>query len=195
MKLLTETLSDLKIFARKQYSLTKNVPVIVLLLSEEEHKKLKGAYYHTIQANSEASVDSKEKGTIQHSEEFFSNVAEIFELFHSYSKEEKPVITPLLREAFAIPHFGKYKYAILIREAKLFEWGSNMDIQVNGVQATGSIRKQLIYYRVLTHEFLHIVEKERGIRIFTRNDKADSEVVCSAIKAIKVLRNTHIFSD
>ena len=171
MKLLNETLSDLKIYARKQYSLTKNVPVIVMLLSEEEHRKLKGTYCKTIQANCEATDDSKEKENIQHSEEFFSNVAEIFELLHNYSKEEKPIITPIFREAFDIPHFGKYKYAILIREEKLLEWGSKMDIQVNGAQAIGSNRKQLIYYRVLTHEFLHIVEKEKGIQIFNRNDK------------------------
>ena len=30
MRLLNETLSDLKVYARKKYSLTKNVPVLVL---------------------------------------------------------------------------------------------------------------------------------------------------------------------
>jgi hypothetical protein len=99
----------------------------------------------------------------------------------------------MLREVFDIPHFGKYKYAIIIREEKLLEWGSQMDIQVDSVQATGNTRKLIVFYRILTHEFLHVVEREKGIRIFTNNEAVDSEMVQRALKAVKVFRAIDIF--
>jgi hypothetical protein len=83
----------------------------------------------------------------------------------------------MLREAFDIPHFGKYKYAIIIREEKLLEWGGQMDIQVDGAQATGKKRKLVIFYRILTQEFLHVVEYEKGIQIFGSNESTDSQTV------------------
>ena len=74
-----------------------------------------------------------------------------------------PIVTPIIRETFEIPHFGKYKYAIIIREEKLLEGGSQMDIQVEGVQAAGKKRKLVIFFRILTQEFLHVVEYEKKV--------------------------------
>lgn len=38
MRILNNALSDLKAFARREYSLTNNVPVLVMLITEEEHE-------------------------------------------------------------------------------------------------------------------------------------------------------------
>jgi hypothetical protein len=199
MKLLNETLSDLKIYARKKYSLTKNVPILVMLVTEQEHKSLAETYTKPIEANKETNSTQTNESNIQQStnvtEDFFPNVASIFELSHNYSRETTPIITPILRNAFDIPHFGKYKYAILIREEKLLEWGNLMDIQVNGVQASSSVRKIVIFYRILSHEFLHVVEREKGIRIFTDNQEMDSEIVQKAFKTVKVFQNSNIFEN
>ncbi len=198
MRLLNETLSDLKVYARKKYSLTKNAPVLVILVTEQEHKILTETYTKLMQdyeKSTTASDGSDEEHSPITSEEFFPNVASIFELAHNYSKETTPIVTPMLRDAFDIPHFEKYKYAILIREEKLLEWGSQMDIQVDGAQATGKKRKLVIFYRILAQEFLHVVECEKGIQIFGNNDSADSEIVQRALKAVKVFRDIDIFSE
>lgn len=199
MRLLNETLSDLKAYTRREYSLTNTMPVLVMLITEEEHKKLTGTYDKIAQANTEKDASmsdaSKTENAPQHLEGFFPNVACIFELVHSYSSAERPIITPLLREAFDIPHFGKYKYAIIIREEKLLEWGSQMDIQVDGAQAAGGKRKLIVFYRILAQEFLHVVECEKGVQIFESNESTDSEVVQRALKAVKVFRDIDIFSE
>jgi hypothetical protein len=199
MRLLNETLSDLKAYARREYSLTNSMPVLVMLITEEEHKKLTDAYDKTARAKPEKdavkSDASKKEDAPHNSEGFFPNVACIFELVHSYSSAERPIITPLLREAFDIPHFGKYKYAIIIREEKLLEWGSQMDIQVDGAQATGGKRKLIIFYRILAQEFLHVVECEKGVEIFGGNESTDSEAVQRALKSVKVFRDINIFSE
>jgi hypothetical protein len=130
---------------------------------------------------------------------FFPNVASICELLHSYSSKVRPIITPLLREALDIPHFGKYKYAIMIREEKLLEWGSDMNLVVDGVQATGNIRKLIIFLRVLTHEFLHVVEREKNIRIFTNNEETDADIATETAQKIMnegwVRKNINLFSN
>jgi hypothetical protein len=199
MRFLNETLSDLKAYARKEYSLTNTMPVLVMLITEEEHKKLRDTFDKIAQAKPEKdavmSDASKEENAPQYSEGFFPNVACIFELVHSYSSAERPIITPLLREAFDIPHFGRYKYAIIIREEKLLEWGSQMDIQVDGAQATGRKRKLIIFFRILAQEFLHVVECEKGVEIFGSNESTDSEIVQRALKAVKVFRDIDIFSE
>ena len=199
MRLLNETLSELKIYARKKYSLTKNIPILVMGVTEQEHRLLTETYTKQMEGNKE-NASTQSDGSNQDqlpntSEEFFPNIAGIFELVHNYSQELKPVVTPMLRDSFDIPHFGKYTYAILIREEKLLEWGNQMDIQVDGAQAIGNTRKLVIYYRVLSQEFLHVVEKEKDIQIFTGNESKDSEVVYQAMKTVKVFRDKDIFSE
>ncbi len=199
MRLLNNALSDLKAYARREYSLTNNVPVLVMLITEEEHMKLKNAYDNKVKTNTENEANlkdfEKEENATNHSDEFFSNIASIFELLHNYSSEVRPIVTPILKEVFDIPHFGKYKYAIIIREEKLLEWGSQMDIQVEGKQATGKKRKLIIFYRILTQEFLHVVECEKGIQIFRNTGRTDSETVQRALKTVKIFRDIDIFSD
>ena len=141
-------------------------------------------------------VIGQTKNSRQKSLRSFSQISlGIFELVQNYSPEVRPIVTPMLREVFDIPHFGKYAYVIVIREENLLEWGSQMDIQVDGEQATGKKRKLIIFYRILTQEFLHVLEKEKGIQIFTGNESTDSEVVHQAIKNVKVFRDTDIFSE
>jgi hypothetical protein len=199
MRLLNNALSDLKAYVRKEYSLTNNGSILVMLITEEEHTKLKNAYDNIVKANTENEAtqteSAKEENTPNCPEEFFPNVAGIFELAQNYSPEERPKVTPILRKTFDIPHFGKYKYAIIIREEKLLEWGSQMDIQVDGVQATGKKRKLVIFYRILTQEFLHLVEVEKGIQIFEGNETVDSAIVQKALKAVKIFRDINIFSE
>jgi len=199
MKLLNNALSDLKAYARREYSLTNNRPILVMLITEEEHRRLKDYYDNIVKANTENGATltdvAKEENAPHYSEEFFPNVASIFELLQNYSPEVRLIVTPMLREAFDIPHFGKYKYAIIIREEQLLEWGSQMDIQVDGAQATGKKRKLVIFYRILTQEFLHVVECEKGIQIFESNESTDSKIVQRALKAVKVFRNIDIFSE
>jgi hypothetical protein len=191
MRLVNESLSNLKAYARKEYYLTSNIPVLVMLVSEAEHKTLKEAYDNSFQTNTEQGAVIMDGSK----EEFFPNVACIFELMHSYSSTVRPIITPILKQVFKIPHFGKYKYAIIIREEKLLEWGIQMDIQVDGAQATSRKRKFIIFYRILTQEFLHVVECEKGIQIFERIESTDSEIVQRALKAVKVFRDINIFSE
>ena len=62
-------------------------------------------------------------------------------------------------------------------------------------QATGKRRKLVIFYRILTQEFLHVVEYEKGIQIFESNETADSEIVQKALKAVKIFRDINIFSE
>jgi hypothetical protein len=197
MRLLNNALSDLKAYARTEYSLTNNGPILVMLITEEEHTKLKNAYDKIVKANTENETTqtdaTKEENTPNCPEKFFPNVASIFELAQNYSPEARPIVTPILRETFDIHHFGKYKYAILIREEKLLEWGSQMDIQVDGVQSTGNNRKLIIFYRILTQEFLHVVEREKCIQIFADNESEDSEIVQRALKAVKIFRAIDIF--
>jgi hypothetical protein len=193
MRLLNNVLSDLKAYARREYSLTKSVPVLVMLITEEEHRKLKDNYDKIVKTYLENVAEEK---TVTHcSEEFFLNVASIFELIHNYSSEVPPIVTPMLRETFDILHFGKYKYAIVIREEKLLEWGSQMNIQINGEQAAGKKRKLLIFYRILTQEFLHILESEKDVQIFKSNGRPDSEIVQRALKAVNVFREMDMFSE
>jgi hypothetical protein len=199
MRLLNNALSDLKAYARKEYSLTKNSPVLVMLITEQEHTKLENAYDNLVKANTEkvtAQTDAaKGENSPNCPEEFFPNIAGIFVLAQNYSSEVRPIVTPILREAFDIPHFGKYKYAIIVREEKLLEWGCQMDIQVDGVQASGKNRKLAIFYRILTQEFLHVVECEKGIEIFEGNETADSAVVQKALKAVKIFWDINIFCE
>jgi hypothetical protein len=199
MRLLNNALSDLKAYARKEYSLNKNSPVLVMLITEQEYSLLKDYYDNIVKEstqNANTQTDMAKEENLPHcQEEFFPNVAGIFVLVQNYSSEVRPIVTPILREAFDIPHFGKYKYAIIIREEKLLEWGSQMDIQVDGVQATGKKRKLVIFYRILTQEFLHVVECEKGIQIFEGNETADLAIVQKALKAVKIFRDINIFSE
>ena len=199
MKLLNNALSDLKAYARKEYSLTNNSPVLVMLITEQEHSLLKDNYDNTVKENTQNPATqtnlAKEEKVPNCPEESFPNVAGIFVLAQNYSSKVRPIVTPILRETFDIPHFGKYKYAIIVREEKLLEWGCQMDIQVDGVQATGKKRKLVIFYRILTQEFLHLVEYEKAIQIFEGDDSADSAVVQKALKAVKIFRDINIFSE
>ena len=184
--------------ARKEYSLTNNGSILVMLITEEEHKKLKNTYDKLVKANTEKETTqtdaAKEENSPNCPEEFFPNVATLFMLAQNYSPEARPIVTPILRETFDIPHFGKYKYAIIIREQKLLGWGSQMDIQVDGVQATGKKRKLVIFYRILTQELLHLMEVEKGIQIYKGNETADLAIVQKALKAVKIFRDINIFS-
>ena len=199
MKLLNNVLSDLKAYARREYSLVNYGSILVMLITEEEHTKLKNAYDNIVKAKTENGATqtdmAKEDNVPICPDEFFPNVAGIFVLSQNYSSKVRPIVTPILREAFDIPHFGKYKYAIIVREEKLLEWGNQMDIQVDGVQATGKKRKLAIFYRILTQEFLHLVEYEKGIQILEGNETADSAVVQKALKAVKIFRDINIFCE
>jgi hypothetical protein len=199
MRLLNNALSALKAYARKEYSLTKNCSILVMMITEKEHRIMKDYYDKIVKATGEngaTQTDLAKEGNVSHcSEEFFPNVASIIELMQNYSSEVRPIITPMLREVFDIPHFGKYKYAIIIREEKLLDWGSKMDIQVEGAQATGKKRKLVIFYRILTQEFLHVLECEKSVQIFGNNQKTDSEIVQRALKSVKVFRDLDIFSE
>jgi hypothetical protein len=76
MILQNDTLSDLKAYARRTYYLNNNVPVLVILISEEEHKILRNTYNEIVQANYENGAIlkdvSKEEDVPHYSEEFFS---------------------------------------------------------------------------------------------------------------------------
>jgi hypothetical protein len=196
MRLYNETLSDLKAYARKEYALNSNVPVLVMLITEEEHSILKDYFNNIMKTQSETTQkDDKQEEAPNYSEKFFPDIAIIIELEHNYTSKQAPVVTNILREAFELPNFGKYKYAIVIREEQLLDWGSQMNIIVDGVQAQGKIRKTVILYRILTIEFLHIIEKEKGIQIFTDNQTQDAEIAHKAFTNVKIFKNLNIFAD
>jgi hypothetical protein len=200
MRLLNEAkLSSFKAYARKKYFLNHNVHVFVMLITEEEHRGLRYCYNTIIQENTEKGVHlidmGKEVKSPHYLEEFFPNVASTCMLIQQPSHKTLPVFTTILKRAFDIPNFSKYKYAILIREEKLLEWGKQWDIEVNGEQATGNIRKLSIFFNLLTHEFLHVVETEKGNRIYTDNINIDRELVHQAMKEIKGFSYRDIFSE
>jgi hypothetical protein len=196
MRLYNETLSELKAYARKEYALNSNVPVLVMLITEEEHSILKDYLTNITKTQTQTNQkDQKQEEALNYSEAFFPDIAIITELEHNYSSKQTPVVTTMLREAFEIPNFSKYKYAILIREEQLLNWGSQMNIIVDGVQAQGKIRKTVILYRILTLEFLHIIEKEKGIQIFTDNQTQDAEIAHRAFENIKIFKHLNIFPE
>jgi len=111
MRLLNNALSNLKAYARREYYLTDNGSVLVMLITEEEHRTLKDYYDNIVKANTENVAE--EENVTHCSEEFFPNVASTFELVQNYSPEVRPIVTPILREAFDIPHFGNINTLLL----------------------------------------------------------------------------------
>ena len=83
MRLLNNALSDLKAYARREYFLTNNDSILVMLITEEEHTKLKNAYDNFVKANTEKEATqtdaAKEENSPNCPEEFFPNVASIFD--------------------------------------------------------------------------------------------------------------------
>ena len=94
MRLVNNALSDLKAYDRREYSLTNNGPVLVMLITDEEHRMLKDYYDKIVKANPEngaAQTDVAKEENVPHCpEEFFPNVASIFELSQNYSYEVRP---------------------------------------------------------------------------------------------------------
>ena len=197
MRIVNQTLSDLKVYARKEYDLNHNVPILVMLITEEESNALRECHNSIVKGGLERNIplvdSSKDAQVPLYSADFLPNVAATVLLMHNTSTNNPSIITPLLR-VFEIPNFAKYKYAIIIREKKLLEWVTPMTIEANGVPATEKVRKTCMFFNILTHELLHIVELEKNIRIYASN-KHDSEELNKAMKNVKFFQNVKLFSE
>ena len=82
MRLLNHALSDLKAYVRKEYSLTNNGSILVMLITEEEHTKLKKAYDNFVKANNEkeaTQTDAAKEENSPNCPEFFPNGASILD--------------------------------------------------------------------------------------------------------------------
>ena len=125
-----------------------------------------------------------------YNDEFFAYNAVCVKLDHGRRKGIIPIATITIRSLFPnIPHFPKYKYAILIRKEKIstyLNWELHCEIQE---KANETEKTLFAFFRLLTHEFLHAVEWESDTKIYTGNLQKDEEIVIQAMKAIQKLHN------
>lgn len=176
-----ERLSILKQYARKRFGLTRNVRVLVLLISEKEREELSRA----IQARKEYWLSKGRRITEIPPPEFSVHAS------HEFFPREEPALTFRLRKKGIktesinalwkgkIPKFRKYEYAIIMRVEKLEGYGRKRltnDSDIPNLAQHG-------FCRLLAHEFLHVVEEETGIPLFKDNERDEIlvEIVLSEL--------------
>jgi hypothetical protein len=192
MKIANEALSDLKVYARKVYSINHNMPILTMLITEDEHKELCKGYEEWLKQSKARGIlkDVDKKEDVSHrSEEFCPNAACCFPLVHKHPP--LPMLTMIVETVFTIPNFAKYKYAIIIREERLSEYTkgfTNLKKLGNG-EATDRERRMFALADLLTHEFLHIIERELKIRIYTDDLEKDRRMVADTLKRIGRFNN------
>ena len=172
MRIANDTLSDLKIYAREAYSINRNIPILTMLITEEEHSELSKAYDDWLELLEEKDaqiIDMYKKEDLSHcSDEFCPNTACCFSLV--YKRPPIHMLTALVGTLFKIPDFAKYKYALIVREEKLLEYAKgfkNLKTTLRNGEVTDTERRMFALADILTHEFLHIIERELKKRIFT----------------------------
>ena len=132
MRIANDTLSDLKIYAREAYSINRNIPILTMLITEEEHSELSKAYDDWLELLEEKDaqiIDMYKKEDLSHcSDEFCPNTACCFSLV--YKRPPIHMLTALVGTLFKIPDFAKYKYALIVREEKLLARARELSLQI-----------------------------------------------------------------
>jgi hypothetical protein len=169
-----ERLSVLKEYARKHFRLTRNVRVLVLLVSEEEtrvYRELAAREIETTPVLKEF-IKSHPPDLASHERmEILSNEACAINAKRNLQINvlRKLIVTTKTK----IPNFDKYGHVILIREELLEALGKKHFPTPEGRKANFA---ELAFGFLLCHEFLHIAEDETGIRIYDGTKKEDVRV-------------------
>jgi hypothetical protein len=194
MRIANDTLAELKVYARKVYSINHNIPILTMLITEEEHGELCKGYDEWLKQSKEKGVqiiDMNKKEDLSHySEEFCPNTACCFSLVHK--RPPIHMLTIIVETLFTIPNFVKYKYALIIREEKLLEYAKgfvNLRTTLRNGEVTDTERRVFALADLLTHEFLHIIERELNIRIYTDDLEKDRRIIADTMKRIGCFHN------
>lgn len=192
MKIVNEALSDLKVYARKTYGINYNIPVLTMLLTEEDHKRLCEEYnlhVEKTEKDGKPTINLSKKEDFFHtSEEFFPSQACMFPLVQRHLATTMPIVTTIIKNAWTISHFSRYKYVIMIREEKLLEYAQRCfptNLNSASGEMTDKSRKTFALMWLLTHEFLHVIERELNKKIHTLDAETDSQIILDVMKQIK----------
>ena len=174
-----ERLAILKQYAREHYGLTRNVRILVLLISEEETREyceLAAREVETNQALREY-IERHPPNTAHH------EGLEILPSEACLINAKKNLQIKILRELITrsktnIPHIKKCEYVILMREELLEPFGRRKVTAFEGCNVNFA---ELAFGRLLAHEFLHVVEETTEIRIYGSQEKDD-------IRELRVLK-------
>ena len=180
MRRVNEVLNDLKKYAKETYGIQPyDISTAVLLITENECKFLTETYNKICaDAKKEGKPIRTTKESItmsHHSEEFFPYSAMSFRI------NAKGLTTMILEKSWNI-HL-KEKYCIVIREEKILEYAHRIMNLKSDIPLTEKMWKTIGYVALLTHEFLHCVERELGISFYEGNEK-DDELVARVMKKI-----------
>ena len=166
-----ERLAILKQYARKHFRLTKNVRILMLLVSEEETSEYRELAAREVETNPALReyIERQPPNTAHH------ETLEILPSEASLIDVKKNLQFKILRELINglktnIPHIEKYEYVILIREELLEPFGKRKLAAFKGCKANFA---ELAFGWLLAHEFLHVVEEATGIQIYGSQEKDD----------------------
>jgi hypothetical protein len=98
----------------------------------------------------------------------------------------------IVETLIAIPNFVKYNYGLVIREEKLLEYAKdslNLRTTLRNGEVTDTERRVYALAGILTHEFLHIIERELNMRIFTDDLEKDRVIVADTMKRVGCFHN------
>jgi hypothetical protein len=169
-----ERLSILKEYARKHFNLTKNVRILVLLISENEtieYRKLAAKEIETNQALKEYIRKHSPDTSHHETAEILPTEACLVDL----KKPARYLHIKLLEQLASnsrtkILHLEKFEYVVLIREELLEPFGKRKLSQCEGCCANFA---ELALSWLLAHEIMHVIEEETGIQIYGSQEKDD----------------------
>ena len=153
-----ERLAILNEYARKHLRLTKNVLVLVLLISEEEREAYRELAKREMETT--ARLASHEHVEILPSEASTIDAKKSLQI--------KVFGKLILKTKTHVHNFGIYSYIILIREELLEAFGRK---KFSAYESCDANFAELAFAWLLCHEFLHIVKAEDGIRIYDGTEK------------------------
>lgn len=108
------------------------------------------------------------------SEEFFPAVAMVFSVPRVMKRKTRPLLFSIIKDLWKVPKIDRYEYFILMRQEKLEEYGKKR-FSLTGDIASVDIG-ELGFSYLLAHEFLHIVEKELDMPIYTGDILKDEKI-------------------
>ncbi len=159
-----ERLTILKQHARKHFRLTKNVRILVLLISEEETRKYRELAAREVETNPALReyIERHPPNTAHHETlEILPSEATLINM--KKNPQAKILGELIIGTKTKIPHIEKYEYAILIREELLEPFGKRKFTSFEGSKANFA---ELAFGWLLAHEFLHVVEETTEIQIY-----------------------------
>jgi len=189
MRIINEALSDLKAYARRAYGIKHNIPILIMLISEEEHQLLCETLKELEKKYEDRMVDVSEVKITHYSKEFFPSEACMFPLVQRHLATTMPMVTTIIKNAWTtpIPRFSRYKYVIMIRGERLLEYAQRCfpNLKSASGEMTDKDRKAFALMWLSTHEFLHIIEGELNKKIYMNNARTDGRIILDVMKQIR----------